>query len=195
MGMQACIYGRILRERYRRADPWTPTLIDAALASGISTGSEVYEEDYDYDGPQYHRYWLSGPDAALFQPVIVDDDGQASTGYRRTLTAARPLPAGEYDVFHNSQHYARFSCAFAPLDAYLAVTVTVTAPAGTMHEAFFDPAALGERAWSDATPPSGVLTPSAVGAATGGATGRLGQQRGGDPAAADLGRRDSCGWT
>ena len=169
-GYAACIYGRILRERYRRADPWTPTLIDAALASGISTGSEVYEEDYDYDGPQYHRYWLSGPDAALFQPVIVDDDGQASTGYRRTLTAARPLPAGEYDVFHNSQHYARFSCAFAPLDAYLAVTVTVTAPAGTMHEAFFDPAALGSGVVGrDAA--QGVLTPSAVGAATGGAVG------------------------
>ena len=169
-GYAACIYGRILRERYRRADPWTPTLIDAALASGISTGSEVYEEDYDYDGPQYHRYWLSGPDAALFQPVIVDDDGQASTGYRRTLTAARPLPAGEYDVFHNSQHYARFSCAFAPLDAYLAVTVTVTAPAGTMHEAFFDPAALGSGVVGrDAA--QGVLTPPAVGAATGGAAG------------------------
>ncbi len=169
-GYAACIYSRFLRERYRRADPWTPTLIDAALASGISTGSEVYEQDYDYDGPQYHRYWLSGPDAALFQPVIVDDDGQASTGYRRTLTAARPLPAGEYDVFHNSQHYARFSCAFAPLDAYLAVTVTVTAPTGTMHEAFFDPAALGDGVVGrDAA--HGVLSPAAVGAATSGAAG------------------------
>ena len=187
-GYAACIYSRFLRERYRRADPWTPTLIDAALASGISTGSEVYEQDYDYDGPQYHRYWLSGPDAALFQPVIVDDDGQASTGYRRTLTAARPLPAGEYDVFHNSQHYARFSCAFAPLDAYLAVTVTVTAPTGTMHEAFFDPAALGERGGRAGRRPRGAF------AGRGGRghqrrRGRLGQQRGGDPAAADLGRR------
>ena len=170
------------RERYRRADPWTPTLIDAALLPAfLRSGPKCMSKTMGYDGPQYHRYWLSGPDAALFQPVIVDDDGQASTGYRRTLTAARPLPAGEYDVFHNSQHYARFSCAFAPLDAYLAVTVTVTAPTGTMHEAFFDPAALGDGVVGrDAA--HGVLSPAAVGAATSGAAG----------ASASAGRRP-CG--
>ena len=169
-GYAACIYGRILRERYNRADPWTPPLIEAALASGVSTGSEVYKAKNNHRDPQYHRYWLSGPNAALFQPVIVDDDGQSSTGYTRTLTAARPLPAGEYDVFYNSQLYSRFSCAFVPDDAYLAVTVTVTAPAGTAHEAFFDPAALGSGVVGrDAA--RGVLAPAAGGAASGGATG------------------------
>ena len=165
-GYAACIYGRILRERYNRADPWTPPLIEAALASGISTGAEVYEQEHD--GPQYHRYWLSGPDAALFQPAIVDDDGQASTGYDYVLTAARPLAAGEYDVFYNSQHYSRFSCAFVPVDAYLAVTVTVTAPTGTVHEALFDPAAMGSGVVGRDTA-QGVLSPAAVGSASGAA--------------------------
>ena len=142
-GYDYCIYGRIIRERYRRAHPRTLPLMEAALGSGSLAGSEVFEARNDHRQPQYHRYWLSGPDAVLFQPVIVDDDGEASTGYTRRLTAARPLPAGEYDVLYNSQHYARFPCNFVPDDAYLAFTVTVTAPAGTVHEAFFDPAALG----------------------------------------------------
>ncbi len=169
-GYAACIYGRILRERYNRADPWTPPLIEAALASGISTGAEVevYEGDSIHSGPQYHRYWLSGPDAALFRPTIVDDDGQASTGYGHVLTSARPLPAGEYEVLDNSQHYSRFTCAFVPEDAYLAVTITVTAPTGTVHEAFFDPAALGSGVVGrDAA--QGVLAPAAVGTAGGAA--------------------------
>ena len=163
-GYAACIYGRILRERYRRADPWTPSLVAAALDSGIPSGTEVYEVEDEHREAQYHRYWLSGPDAALFQPAIVDDDGQASTGYDHLLVAARPLPAGEYDVFYNSQHYTRFVCNFVPDDAYDDVTVTVTAPTGTVHEAFFDPAALGSGVVGR-NAAQGVLAPAAVGVA------------------------------
>ena len=171
-GYDYCIYGRIIRERYRRAHPRTPPLMEVALASGSAAGTEIHKAKNDHRQPQYYRYWLSGPDAASFQPLIVDDDGQASTGYTRSLTAARPLPAGEYDVFHNSQHYARFPCNFVPDDAYLAFTVTVTAPAGTVHEAFFDPAALGSGVVGrDAA--QGVLAPAAVGA-VGGAAGASG---------------------
>ena len=167
-GYAFCIYGKIIRERYRRAQPRTPPLMEAALASGSFAGAELFQARNDHRQPQYNRYWLSGPDAALFQPVMVDDDGQSSTGYRRTLTAVRPLPAGEYDVFYNSQHYARFPCNFVPVDAYLAFTVTVTAPAGTVHEAFFDPAALGSGVVGrDAA--QGVLAPAAVGTASGAA--------------------------
>ena len=65
-------------------------------------------------------------------------------------------------------HYGFFPCKFVPLDGYTEVTVTVTAPTGTVHEAFFDPAALGSGVVGrDAA--QGVLAPAAVGAASGAA--------------------------
>ena len=163
-GYAGCLYGRILRERYNRADPWTPLQEDVTLASGSAAATEVSRGTNAHDDLQYSRYWLSGPNAAQFEVQISDDDGQASTGYDHLLVAARPLPAGEYDVFYNSQRYTRFVCDFVPDDAYGHFTVTVTAPAGTVHEAFFDPAALGSGVVGrDAA--HGVLAPAAVGVA------------------------------
>ena len=51
-------------------------------------------------------------------------------------------------------------CNFNPTDTnYSTSNVTVTAPAGTLHEAFFDPAAIGAAVGADAT--NGVLKPTA----------------------------------
>ena len=71
----------------------------------------------------------------------------------------RPLPAGAYSVFYNTQRYTRIPCNHVPLDAYTEVTVTVTAPSGTVHEAFFDPVALGSGVGADEV--DGVLQPTA----------------------------------
>ena len=125
--------------------------------------------DSDSD-PQYFRYWIGGPDGVLFEPTIVDDDGRSSTGYTHQVRTIRPLPAGEYRLSYSSQNYVYFPCEFVPLDAYHDITVQVSAPTGTMHEAFFDPAALGSGVVGrDAA--QGALTPAAVGAASGGAAG------------------------
>ena len=142
-GYAECLRGKIIRERYRRADPWTPSQEKATLASGAAAGTEVYRGTKSHADPQYSRWWLSGPDAAYFQTAIVDPDGQASNGYQHTLATARPLPAGVYRVHYNSQHYSRIPCNFKPEDAYTDFTVTVTAPVATLHEAFFDPVAIG----------------------------------------------------
>ncbi|MDE2904423.1 MAG: hypothetical protein OXP73_15505, partial [Chloroflexota bacterium] len=167
-GFRACIYSRIAIERYRRADPWTPFQEAATLGSGSAAGTEVYRAANSYSGPRYHRYWLSGPSAALFEPMIVDDDGQPSTGNDDVMATARPLPAGTYRLHRNWQHYDDYVCNFVRDDAYRDWTITVTAPAGTVHEAFFDPAALGSGVVGrDAA--HGVLAPGAVGAASGAA--------------------------
>ena len=164
-GYERCVYGRIRRERVRRAaealsgEAWTPTLRERSLAPGSAAGAEVYRKQ-DRDGePQYIRYWLSGPDAARFQTLLDDDDGQSSTGYEHGLRTVRPLPAGAYSVFYNMQHYTRIPCNHVPLDAYTAVAVTVTVPSGTVHEAFFDPVALGAGVGADEV--DGVLQPAA----------------------------------
>ena len=171
-GFANCIEGQILHARHRRAVPFVPPKEAATLASGAGVGTEVRRETFAYNEPQYNRYWLSGPDAALFQAVVIDDDGQSRTGYTDQVRTARPLPAGAYQLHPNLNYHEDFPCRFVPLDAYSEVTVTVTAPAGTVHEAFFDPAALGSGVVGrDAA--QGVLAPAAVGAA-GGASGAAG---------------------
>ena len=50
---------------------------------------------------------------------------QSNTGYDHLLVAARPLPAGEYEVFYNSSAIRALSCNFVPDDAYDDFTVTV----------------------------------------------------------------------
>ena len=157
-GYADCLHGKIIRERYNRADPWTPIRLEATLTSEAAGGAEVYKARNDYREPQYNRYWLSGPDMSRFRALIVDDDDASNTGYEHRLTTARPLPVGAYRVHYNSQHHRRFPCNFVPLDAYTDVTVTVTAPAGTVHEAFFDPVAVGAGVGADDS--HGALTPT-----------------------------------
>ena len=157
-GFRECIGSKIYRERHRRARPWTPVRYQAMLASGSPVGSQVNRGDA-YRGMEYHRWWLSGPDMDLFQALVDDDDSVPDNGYYNALALARPLPAGEYHVDYNMQHYASFPCNSVPDDAYDAWTVAVTAPTGTRHEAFFDPVAIGSAVGADGS--NGVLEPNA----------------------------------
>ena len=156
---EECVLGRIGHERHRRAVPWTPFQEKATLTSGAAAGTEVYRGTMSYDEPRYSHWWLSGPDAAYFQTAIVDADGQASNGYEHTLATARPLPAGEYRVHYNWQYSSEIPCNFKPDDTYRDWTVTVTAPVATLHEAFFDPVAIGTGVGAGGD--SGALTPTA----------------------------------
>ena len=142
-GFRNCIQHKIELERHRRAVPWSPFVEEAELPSGSSSGTEVIRYNNSYRDAEYNRFWLSGPDMSLFQALTVDSDSLASNGYDHALTTARPLPAGEYRVFYNTQGYEFFPCNFVPQDVYRDWTVTVNAPAGTLHEAFFDPATEG----------------------------------------------------
>ena len=161
-GFEECISGRILRERYRRADPepWTPSQFEKALTSGSAAKTEIYRKTTNYREQRYSNYWLSGPDHGLFQALIIDDDESSANGYEHMLSTARPLTSGTYRVFYNWQHSADIPCNFKPDDAYRDGTVTVTAPSRTVHEAFFDPVTLaGGGVGADAS--NGVLDPKA----------------------------------
>ena len=131
------------------------------MASGLPAGTVMDE----YDGvsalspDKYGRQWYEGPDKDLmaFNAVnfVTSTDAVAHVGrdprqrpgssyeYTLQLVTARPLPAGAYTAYPNglstlqevcnkdwSYHYNR-----------VRITLTVTAPAGTLHEALFDPAA------------------------------------------------------
>ena len=160
-GYEDCMLSKLLAERYRREDPWIPFLFEKTLTSGSAAGTLVYEEGRFEGEPKYHRYWLKGRDKNHFQGLIVDDDSYASTGYYYTIATTRPLHAGSYSVNLHIQHYKDVPCNVLPDEVKSEHAVTVTAPTGTVHEAFFDPVAIGSDVGADGS--NGVLKPNAFG--------------------------------
>ncbi len=166
-GYRECIRDKIAQERINRADPWAPPQFKVTLASGSATGTEVFRDRKTPSEPKYNRFYVTGPDKDYFQAPIVDEDSDPSNGYFETLSTTRPLPASTYSVKSHLQHYTDVPCNYKADDSnYIEWTVTVTAPSGTVHEAFFDPAStfLGVGASGGA----GVISPASfnVGGAT-----------------------------
>ena len=139
---------------------------DHELDSGLAAASVVYEESPVFgDLPDKKgRTWLDGGDAVLFSvesgdavPYDFSGDGvNDSIYFARRVVSARPLPAGVYR-FHFNDVWA----AFVPCDGWTIRyewTVTVTAPEGTLHEAFFDPVTVGTAVVADSA--NGVLKPA-----------------------------------
>ncbi len=128
------------------------------LASGTPAGTVVHLYSGDDYGPRYNRKLIQGVDKDLFRAVRVDDDDRPDNGYRIGDAIARPLPAGMYRYKSYYQDYAFIPCNFVPYNWYRIRYVTVTAPAGVLHELFFDPVTVGTTVAADAA--NGVLKPA-----------------------------------
>ncbi len=163
-GYEQCIRSKIAAERTERArGPWTHPRVQKALVSGSAAGTEVNKEwmNENEREPAYNRFWLSGLDRALFKSPNVDNDSNPANGYYRTISTTRPLPAGTYSVNWHMQHYGDFPCNFLPKNWYMVWAITVTAPTGTLHEAFFDPIYATSTGEYKADASLGVLKPAA----------------------------------
>ncbi len=129
----------------------------------ISSGTSAIVYDYGGDEfltePAYNVFWLSGTDAGLFHSTIIDDDTTASNGYTVRVITARPLPSGVYRFFEHYQAYRHVPCNFRSPHQRMELQVTVTAPTGTVHEAFFDPVTIGNALGADSD--NGTLHPVA----------------------------------
>ena len=138
---------------------------DIELDSGLATSTVAYEDTgYGYLPNKRGRVWFDGEDADLFSiqfgdPVPWDSSGDGvndSIYYARRLLSSRPLPARAYRFHFNDRPYYFVSC-----EGYTfryEWTVAVTAPEGTLHEAFFDPVTDGSTVAADST--NGVLKPA-----------------------------------
>ena len=151
-GYQYCLYQKITHEREMRAEeePWTPFVWEKELGSGLPRGTELYSYT-SRQGEIYDRFWVTGPDAALFDNRVEDEDDDPTNGYTEIEETTRPLPMGVYTVNFNTQYGRYISCDFIPSDNYYIAEITVLAPEGTLHEAFFDPTEAG----SDDVSPAG----------------------------------------
>ena len=134
------------------------------LSSNDPQGTEVYVDilaEFWTD-----RYPNATPTAAEYVgDWIGEGDIHGFTaGYPRTVRTTRPLPEDSYRFYYGIVHPDWQSCYGATFSLddmkQLQVSVRVTAPAGTAHEAFFDPVALpGGGVGADVPSNSGVLRP------------------------------------
>ena len=142
---------------------------DSSLASGQPANTVLHQRQNGGAYPDTKaKTWLEGRDADLFtvvqgEPTAVDVDGDGtftaeSDGieFTETFSTARPLPAGEY-VIDRKEVWPRYlPCDYVLNNEW---TITVEAPEGTLHEAFFDPVTDGATVAADDT--NGVLKPAA----------------------------------
>ena len=139
---------------------------DHELDSGLPASSVVYEESpfFGIFPDKKGRTWLDGGDADLFSVESGDavpwdssgDDVSDAIYFARFVVSARPLPVGVYR-FHFNDVWA----AFVRCDGWTIRyewTITVTAPEGTLHEAFLDPVTVGTAVAADSA--NGVLKPA-----------------------------------
>ena len=141
-GFWRCVEREVMRERYRAQTPYEVPEESATLASDAPAGTVIDRHVKRYRDPEYDRYWLTGPVSGLFQTTTHDRDSDPSNGYDQTINTIRPLRAGVYQFQYQWQRYDSIPCNFVA-EPFAAWTVTVEAPLGTVHEAFFDPVADG----------------------------------------------------
>ena len=124
-----------------------------SLVSGSAAGTVIFESDVRGIYPDTKMLTtLEGGGAYLFEtvdgPATSDDsnrDGVLTDGidhirYTQSLRSVRPIPAGEYSFTVKD-----LEPELAPCNAFLVNewTVVANAPEGVLHEAFFDPVAVG----------------------------------------------------
>ena len=127
---------------------------DAALGSGLAEGTMAFTDPLGSErlatAPSHAGdFQLTGRNVALF-----------TTKWPGVADAVRPLPAGGYKFYFAPRPKIYIICDGVPeLEKKRhEVFVTVTAPTGTLHEAFFDPVALSGEGVG-ATGSSGVIDP------------------------------------
>ncbi len=160
-------YAECLQTKYRRereadfyeskgpsdTDMFVRPHIVLSMASGQPAGTVINTElGYGEEGfTERTRMWLEGGDAELFTVTEGpeapytgpwESDPETFITFDFQFRTARPLPAGEYAASREEiwlgSHYQ-----LCEISTPLNWTVTVTAPAGTVHEALFDPTAIG----------------------------------------------------
>ena len=159
---KGCVYAKLVRPWYFQdwepGPPRTVSIVSAA-AAGAEFGNRRDTGESAYDSIEWY---FTGEHEKLFEVGIRDTDNNPGNGFNNSYRTARPLVAGEYRLQLHNQIEAQEPCNFRePHDepGHFLYHVTVEAPAGTLHEAFFDPVAVGTAVKADGT--NGVLKPTA----------------------------------
>ena len=147
-GFNACVRNSLDRERFY--SNWVVSTVPHTIASGAHSYSQVlHDRPVGYGDSAYRVVHVSGKGAFHFRVVLVDDDDDPAK-YSFKYTPTRPLPASVYKVGFMGQLPDEIPCGFVPNPIDF-LGVTAESPAGTLHEAFFDPVTVGTAVVPDDT--------------------------------------------
>ena len=182
IGYQYCVSEKYRHKRHSEEFAAKGELYDPVytftkeISSDAAAGTEVREKTWKIvhePGVWESKSELVGPNAGLFRlGELVNPRPNSSdwtntlyaikhtinyTDYDEPIETARPLTAGAYDL---TWRYTRSKYVLCAPELWRdhTVTVTVTAPPGTVHEAFFDPVTDGSALGADAS--NGQLEPA-----------------------------------
>ncbi len=126
---------------------------DEAIGSGLPSGTRAYTDPHGGSGE-------TAPSDAGDFPIIGRDAALFTTKWPGVADTVRPLPAGQYKFYYDYRPKEYIICDGVPDEEKKRreVFVTVTAPARTVHEALFDPVAIGSAVGADAS--NGALKPT-----------------------------------
>ena len=110
------------------------------MDSGLPADTVLHTERHYGDD----KSWTTGDSADHFGIRVSEPHERHH--YPKDVYTTRPLPAGEYRFFYNTQSWLWFACDYYPDSVHETYewTVAVEAPEGTLHEAFFDPGIDGD---------------------------------------------------
>ena len=146
LGYEECVTNKYILEALFDAGVYSrePYLIETTIPSGAKKHTIVDRlRDWKSRNGHYADLATSGADHGLIRWFVEDDDDDPATGFDGALKSTRPLPAGEYRFRSNVRLPVWVACDYNPYgDGEHNWIVTAAPPEGTLHEAFFDPAAL-----------------------------------------------------
>ncbi|MYB88442.1 MAG: hypothetical protein F4X93_00525, partial [Proteobacteria bacterium] len=135
--------------------------LDWHFDSGLAAGTVLHSaKGWGAAGIMDIKTWTTGPDSGLFVVGVFNLDARKSIGDIQ-IRSTRPIPKGMYN-FHTHQQFAQEKpCDYYPEERTTSDIVFITAPAGTLHEAFFDPVLDTSTSAVGADSTDGVLKPAA----------------------------------
>ena len=142
---------------------------DHAIGSGLPAGTLIAlgsHKGIARPPGNIGEQWFEGPDRDLVRFEVVGFESLTYSSpsgpfvlYGWRFVTERPLPAGRYRFFHNLLHPALACDETRDIGRnFHRNRLDVTPPPRTLHEAFFDPAAIGSGVGADGT--NGVLDPA-----------------------------------
>ena len=154
-GFKKCVRRGLINERvYRHIEVSVESF---TIDSGADLSSQAFFSEYvAYGDSVYWNFLESGQDEGYFDATIIDDDDDPAR-YSYEYAPNRPLPAGLYTTALSYQFPEDMPCGFRRASPF-ETQVTAEAPAGTLHEAFFDPVTVGTAVKADGS--NGVLKPT-----------------------------------
>ena len=119
---------------------------EVTVESGMPQGTKVYT-DRLASTAEWSRTRIPLPEGLEDRYLLAGDSEHFAGDWPGEIFANRPIPQGEYKIYHSLLEFQRSMCTDTISEEEQTrnwVVLTVEAPDGTLHEGFFDPVSTGK---------------------------------------------------